>query len=431
VRWPIVKLDSLVVETRNGLYKHNDFYGQGTQILKMFNLQDGRLSLARVDRVEIDDAEKAAYGLRQGDILLNRVNTPDLVGKCAVIPRSLGEAVFESKNIRLRLRQDVVDPYFIARFLNSPAGRASLCCGVKHAIGMATINNGDVRGTEVPLPALKEQQRIGEVLEQADTLRQERKEANALAERILPAFFCHLFSESAANRKSWPRSPLSTLVDFVSGATPSKEVPEYWGGGIPWISPKDMKQLELYDAQDHVTEKALAETGLKRIAAGVPLIVVRGMILAHTVPICLTRVPVTINQDMKALQPKGRVTGEYLQWALITRHRDLLRVVSTAAHGTRKLDTEALRELEIPMPPQNRSGLIERWSDIVHAYQNAAHGRAACEQEIGKIWQVMLHRAFTGELTAKWRQAHMRELLAEMEHQVRLLSVQAEEVALG
>jgi len=55
-----------------------------------------------------------------GDILLNRVNTPELVGKCAVITNQIGKAVFESKNIRVRVDQQRALPDYVAAYINSP-----------------------------------------------------------------------------------------------------------------------------------------------------------------------------------------------------------------------------------------------------------------------------------------------------------------------
>jgi type I restriction enzyme, S subunit len=153
--WHCDALGNIIADTRNGLYKHADFYGRGTQILKMFNILEGRLNLKRVDRVEVTADEFAIYRLEPGDILVNRVNTPELVGKCAVIQSGLGDAVFESKNIRVRLKVELAHPEYIAHFLNTSFGHATLCQGVKHAIGMATINNSDLRNCRIPLPPVE------------------------------------------------------------------------------------------------------------------------------------------------------------------------------------------------------------------------------------------------------------------------------------
>jgi type I restriction enzyme S subunit len=94
-----------------------------------------------------------------GDILLNRVNTPELVGKCAVITNQIGKAVFESKNIRVRVDQQRALPDYVAAYINSPAGHNVLRSGIKHAIGMATVNGSDLVKIGIPLPPLKLQQR--------------------------------------------------------------------------------------------------------------------------------------------------------------------------------------------------------------------------------------------------------------------------------
>lgn len=102
----------------------------------------------------------------------------------------------------------------------------------------------------------------------------------------------------------WRMSKLQHLADIRSGSTPSTDRADYWDGDVPWVSPKDMKRFEITSSQDCVTAKAVEEAGLHLAEPGCVLFVVRGMILAHTFPVALNSVPVTINQDMKALSLK-------------------------------------------------------------------------------------------------------------------------------
>lgn len=162
--WDICSLGEVIKDTRNGLYKPAEFFGRGIPILKMFNILDGELDLRRVDLIQVDSLESKDYGLLPGDILMNRVNTPELVGKCAVITENLGTSVFESKNIRIRLKPDRVTSEYIASYLNSTFGHGALRSGVKHAIGMATINNSDLRSLCVPVPPFSLQQKWGEII---------------------------------------------------------------------------------------------------------------------------------------------------------------------------------------------------------------------------------------------------------------------------
>lgn len=149
---------------------------------------------------------------------------------------------------------------------------------------------------------------------------------------------------------SWRRTYLGHLVDVKGGGTPSKDEPGFWDGDIPWVSPKDMKVLRLSDSEDHVTEKALKQSVLQLIPSGAVLIVIRGMILDHTVPVALTQRPVTVNQDMKALLPKAGVHGPFLAWQLIGLNPALLARVEEAGHGTKALRTEQWRKLPLAIP---------------------------------------------------------------------------------
>ncbi|MEO8353924.1 MAG: hypothetical protein ABI680_19525 [Chthoniobacteraceae bacterium] len=143
------------------------------------------------------------------------------------------------------------------------------------------------------------------------------------------------------------------------------------------------------------------------------------MILAHTVPIALDRVALTINQDMKALVPANDVPVEFLQWVLLSHHQNLLRLVSTAGHGTRKLDIEALPALPIPVP----TSLLDKFAEHARQQSLARECQRSVATNIEILFQTMLHRAFTGELTARWREVDMKELLrlGEMEQQASVL----------
>jgi type I restriction enzyme S subunit len=143
-------------------------------------------------------------------------------------------------------------------------------------------------------------------------------------------------------------------VDICSvsgGSTPSKGNADFWDGDIPWVSPKDMKRDVIEDAIDHVSELALKRTNLSLIATGSVLIVVRGMILAHSFPTAITSTLVTINQDMKAMTPKIVELAPYI--ALVCRgfKPEILAMVERSTHGTCKLESSKLFGWHFGLPP--------------------------------------------------------------------------------
>jgi type I restriction enzyme S subunit len=149
----------------------------------------------------------------------------------------------------------------------------------------------------------------------------------------------------------WRLVALRFLVDVVGGATPDTGRPEYWDGEIPWVSPKDMKQDEIADAEDHVSALALSASALQMVPAGAVLIVVRGMILAHSFPTAVTTRPVTINQDMKALFCGEHLNPLFFCDFLRGTEKHLVSLADWSAHGTRKLETEVLGRLQVCVPP--------------------------------------------------------------------------------
>jgi type I restriction enzyme S subunit len=153
-------------------------------------------------------------------------------------------------------------------------------------------------------------------------------------------------------RANWPLVPLRYLVRFLSGGTPGKGNADFWSGGtIPWVSPKDMKVDRIRDSEDHITEAALDGSATQVVPVGSVLVVVRGMILAHTLPVAVTVGSVTINQDIKALVCGERIMPEFLHAVLAGQAEWLLSQADSSAHGTKKLETEVLQRFEVPCPP--------------------------------------------------------------------------------
>lgn len=161
----------------------------------------------------------------------------------------------------------------------------------------------------------------------------------------------------------WGLNYLGNLVHVAGGSTPSKENFDFWGGTIPWVSPKDMKREVLSDSEDHVTELALAKSSLRLIPSPVVLMVTRGMILDHTVPVALTSRAVTVNQDMKALRPRSGLSAEYLAHFLRAMNEALLARVEEAGHGTKALRTELWRKLPVLVPPEPEQRAIVAFLD--------------------------------------------------------------------
>lgn len=153
----------------------------GVPILRMSNLQADGWDYAVLKYVEINDDELARWRLERGDIVFNRTNSKELVGKCEVFDRE-GTWVFASYLMRLRVDRERVDPQFVAAFLSTRAGRVQIDRESRQIIGMSNINAEEIRTLRVPLPKLAKQR---ELLSALNTARAARRRKLKKAETLL------------------------------------------------------------------------------------------------------------------------------------------------------------------------------------------------------------------------------------------------------
>ena len=197
----------------------------------------------------------------------------------------------------------------------------------------------------------------------------------------------------------WKSGKLGHIGTTSGGCTPSKEEPRFWGGDVPWVTPKDMKVREVSDSLDHVTTEAMAETGLRYESPGAVLVVVRGMILARTVPVAVNTVPITMNQDMKAIRCAAGVEPRFLLCVLEGLSGALQTIVEEAAHGTRCLRTDLWNTFRIMVPPIDEQREIVSFLDAETAKIDALVGRTLMGVNLLKEYRTALISAVvTGQI---------------------------------
>lgn len=195
----------------------------------------------------------------------------------------------------------------------------------------------------------------------------------------------------------WEYMSLGSTGEWLSGGTPSKQNSELWSGPVPWVSPKDMKRPRLADALDHVSEHAIGN-GTQLAPAGSLLMVVRGMILAHTFPVALAVRSLAFNQDVKALVPSARFESEFLLQCLQAKALEVLRMVDVANHGTKRLASERLFALAVPAPPLAEQRKI---AAILSAVDEAIEATQAVIDQLQVVKKAMMAELLTRGLPGR------------------------------
>lgn len=249
---------------------------------------------------------------------------------------------------------------------------------------------------------LLEQKKIAYILSTVQRAIEAQERTIQTTTELKKALMHKLFTEGLHNEpqkqteiglvpESWEVVPLSEVCRFQSGGTPSKKNPKFWQGTIPWVSPKDMKRPRLDDVTDHISQEGL-ESGSKLAPAGSVFVVVRGMILAKTVPVALAEVPMAINQDMKAIVPGSKLRSDFLLYALETLRGNLFKKVGRSGHGTATLMSSEISEFKIPLPDLNEQ------QDVAAAIQNLETKKKLHEQKsdhLQDLFRTLLHELMT------------------------------------
>ena len=162
----------------------------------------------------------------------------------------------------------------------------------------------------------------------------------------------------------WTLSRIRAFTNFVGGGTPSREIPSYWGGEIPWVSPKDMKTECIESSEECITEAGLVESTASRVPAGRVLMVVRSGILKHTIPVAINAVPVALNQDMKALafEPGICLSSFFLRWVQ-GFNNSLLLVWAKQGATVESIEHEYLANTVVPLPSMEEQRAIAAFLD--------------------------------------------------------------------
>jgi type I restriction enzyme S subunit len=290
--------------------------------------------------------------------------------------------------------------------------------------GVPGLNRNDVYEDRCFLPPLPEQHRIVEILDEADRLRRLRHEADAKAARILPALFLKMFGDPATNPMGWPLSRIRDLaIKYSDGPFGSNlKSDHYVPNGMRVIRLQNIGVGQLIDTDrafisfEHFNSISKHECRPGDVLIGTlgdPNL--RACIQPEDISIALNKA------DCVQLRVKPeKATREFVCW-LLNMPGTLALAQSLVLGQTRsRISMGRLGELPVPVPP------LELQQEFSHKVQVVNSTLAKADSASGKIeglFSMLMQRAFSGQLTVKWRAAHSKELLAEMEQQARLLNL--------
>ncbi|MFA6917192.1 MAG: restriction endonuclease subunit S [Parachlamydiales bacterium] len=194
--WVWASVDQLTAEQKYGSSSKTNEDSTGVPILRMGNIQDGDLDFSNLKYLPADHDEFPGLYLQDGDLLFNRTNSPELVGKTAVYRSQLSPCSFASYLISVRFCESYI-PELASTFINSAYGKHWIKSVVVQQVGQANVNGSKLAALAIPLPPFDEQKVIvsslhaqtSEIVEQLKNVETSLKQSAAQRKNILRAAF--------------------------------------------------------------------------------------------------------------------------------------------------------------------------------------------------------------------------------------------------
>lgn len=215
--WVWASVNQLTVEQKYGSSSKTNEDPTGVPVLRMGNIQDGNLDFSNLKYLPVDHDEFPILHLQDGDLLFNRTNSPELVGKTAVYRSQITPCSFASYLISVRFSGSYVSELASA-FINSAYGKRWIKSVVVQQVGQANVNGSKLSALAVPVPPLEEQQEIisalhaqtNEIVGQLRSVEMSLKQSNAQRQNILRAAFAGQLVPQDPNDE-----PASALLEHI------------------------------------------------------------------------------------------------------------------------------------------------------------------------------------------------------------------------
>jgi len=421
MNWPTVKISKTCLPTEK--YDPRQEPEDAFRYVDISSIDKERKIISHAPEIIGADApSRARKRIKSGDILVSTVR-PNL-NAVAIVPDELDGQIASTGFCVLRPKSKVLDNKYLFFYSLTPDFIATLCSHVRGAHYPA-VSDKNVKQVKIPFPSPSEQRRIVEILDRADELRKKRADADTKAARILPALFYQMFGDPATNPKGWPTGTLGEVTTDLRYGTsvkcnsdavglPVLRIPNIVSGHI------DLAELKYAELPDGEVEKLLLDDG--------DILFVRTNGNRDYVGRCavfsLDDKYLFASYLIRARLDKNKVDPVFISAGLATPmgRQSMSPYIRTTA-GQSNISQQGLRQIPIIIPSLAKQKEFRRQIENLEMIEKH---RGISSKKIDSLFETLLHRAFSGDLTAKWREGRMKELLAEMEEQAKALEAPAE-----
>ncbi|MBC8333074.1 MAG: restriction endonuclease subunit S [Anaerolineae bacterium] len=199
----------------------------------------------------------------------------------------------------------------------------------------------------------------------------------------------------------WALSTIGKICDTTSGGTPSRKVPSFYGGDIPWLKSGELNDSLIYEIEEFITEDGLQNSSAKIFPQGTLVIALYGATVGR---LGILGIDAATNQAICALFPPEELDKKFLFWFLRKQRDELLKARIGGAQPN--ISQTILRAVEIPIPPRpEQERIVAKIEELFTQLEAGVTELQQAKAQLQRYRQAVLKSAVEGELTREWRKA--------------------------
>lgn len=327
------------------------------------------------------------------------------IGKSGIIPKELNGAILTENAVKLEYIQNNISNKFMYFFTLSNIFKTQIQTSTK-IVAQPKLAITRLKQIQIPLPPLKEQERIVGILDESfakidesiKILEQDLLNLDELMQSALQKAFNPLKDNVKENYKlpqSWEWKSLGEIGEIITGTTPSKNNPNFYGNEYPLFKPSDLNgDIIIKYASDNLSK--LGFDNARNLPKDTILVVCIGASIGK---VGLSGVNGSCNQQINAIIPNSAFTSKYLFFVCLSNYFQTILKKNASQTTLPIINKTEFSKLQIPLPPIKEQEQIASHLDELSSHvKNLKQNYQAQIKDLQELKNSLLDKAFKGKL---------------------------------
>jgi type I restriction enzyme S subunit len=446
--------------------KASEYIDEGVPIVRLQNVDRNRFigkNIRYISHKKAKDLKR--HNFKPGDVIVTKLGDP--LGKACIVPENFGPGIVVADIVRVRLNHSFSSIPYLVYSINSQIVTEQFFQHIKGTT-RPRVNLGVIRSLMIALAPLSEQERIvamvDELLGRVNSVRERLARVQAILKRFRQSVLSaacsgrltadwrenHSDTEPASEllrrikekrleaantaknveqinslyewmgRKlaeneqdsnlpeTWLACDINSIGKVCNGSTPSRRSPEYWGGGIPWVSSGEVRNNVITETKETISIRGYKNSSVRMLPKGTVLLAMIGEGKTRG-QAAIIKIEATANQNIAAvIIDHGFVSSEYL-WYWFQFQYEITRQVGGGT-GPQALNCEMVRNLSLRLPPfEEQNEIVRRVEGLLKKADSIERRVAGTKGRVNILFQAILAKAFRGELVPTEAELARRE----------------------